>query len=745
MADPALQSVMLNAINPASAPGVMPPALPDDGPDTELPGENDKVMEREHPDPAPERRAAVNAWQSKVVKAREIWEKVGFKRMRENMRMVRGDQWGSAADPNRVVPALDIFNDDPGGRYVANVILRHIQNRTAAIYGKNPKFVARRAKRLLSAVWDGTFQQLTQAVQTLTQASTDTTGNPNVIAAAVEANQIIQDAQQTLQQNKQLDKIAETLELLFEHELNEQPVPFKVQMKGVVRRALTTSVGYTKVGYKRVMAMRPEEEQRVADLSQQLAALRRVSADIADGELPPDSPEADQLNLLIADLQKSGQTVVSEGLTFSFPHSTAIIPDPQVQSLRGFMGADWVAEEFLLTRSRIKEVYGIDVGTGESSARAYTDQSGRAVRGDETTGKDVDWETKFCVWEIYCKVDGLVYVVCDGYPEYLAEPSSPDVWLERFYPWFAFLTNEIYDEGSALPPSDVDLLRDMQLEINRARQGLREHRRAARPKTVARAGTLEDADKTKLSTGKAHELVELKGLPDNMRVEDALVAWSGPKIEPGLYETDAAYQDILRVVGDQEANLGGTSGATATETSIAEGSRMSSITSVIDDLDEFLTEIARACGQILLKNTSAETVKQIVGPGAVWPDLTKDQIAKEIFLDIEAASTGRPNKAQEIQNATQMLPLLLQIPGLSPEWLAREMLRRLDDRVDLSDAFASGMPSIAALNSTKQVAGPGGQDPNQQGDKGAQNTPSTEPPQTNVAPRAPEPQQQVNG
>jgi hypothetical protein len=87
-----------------------------------------------------------------------------------------------------------------------------------------------------------------------------------------------------------------------------------------------------------------------------------------------------------------------------------------------------------------------------------------------------------------------------------------------------------------------------------------------------------------------------------------------------------------------------------------------------------------------------------VGVGAVWPALTAEQISNEIFLEIEAGSTGRPNQAQEIQNAERIAPFLMQIPGISPEWLAKEFLRRMDDRINLEDAFSPGAPSIQSLN-----------------------------------------------
>lgn len=757
--------------------GMMPPPRPE-GPLPLNPGDpidpmappppEGKVLNRDPPEPTIQRGALVRQWQDRVIRARDYWEKVAFQQMRKDMRMARGDQWGDAANRYNAMPPVDIFSDDPGDRYVANVVLRHVQQRTATIYGKNPTFVARRNKRLNSVIWDGTLDQLTAAQQTMASAQQAMSGMPSVDPATgmpmppppppppeqmMVAEAVMQEAQQVQEQDKQLNKIAETLELLFEHEINEQPVPFKVNMKATVRRALIASVGYVKLGYSRVMGLRPELEAEVSDMSDRLAAIERLAADLADGEDTQDSPEAEQLRLAIQGLQTDNEVVLREGLTFTYPFSTAIIPSMSVTQLRGFVGADWVAEEFLLTADRIKEVYHIDIrqgssgGTtsvrpgidfGTSGARAYIEQPWQRARRGDATGDNSDENTRYCVWEIYNKTDGLVYVVCDGYADFLGEPGPPDVWLERFWPWFPFTTNELYDENSIYPPSDVTLIRDMQLEINRARQGLREHRRAARPKTVGRQGMLEPADKEKLTGAKANEYVELAGLPDTMKVEDALVAWSGPQINPVLYETEGTYQDILRVVGMQEANLGGTSGATATESQIAEGSRVSSTTSTIDDLDEMLTELARSAGQVLFNEMLPETVKAIVGPGAIWPELSKVEISREIFLDIEAASSGRPNQAQQIQNATQIFPLLMQIPGLSPEWMAREMLRRLDDKMDLSDAFTPGLPSIQSLNGAGQVSTMGGgSDPQAQGAQGGQNAPGTEPPRANVAPNTP--------
>ena len=125
---------------------------------------------------------------------------------------------------------------------------------------------------------------------------------------------------------------------------------------------------------------------------------------------------------------------------------------------------------------------------------------------------------------------------------------------------------------------------------------------------------------------------------------------------------------------------------------------------------------------------------EIAGPGAVWPELSGSEIADELILEIEAGSSGRPNKGAEIANFEKIVPLLIQIPGISPEWLARQAIRRLDDRLDPTDAIVADIPSIIALNGMKmqQAAmgggapqpGDGQTNPAAQGPQGAMNSPA---------------------
>jgi hypothetical protein len=147
---------------------------------------------------------------------------------------------------------------------------------------------------------------------------------------------------------------------------------------------------------------------------------------------------------------------------------------------------------------------------------------------------------------------------------------------------------------------------------------------------------------------------------------------------------------------------------------------MSALGAQVDELDSFMSDVARTAGAILLQQMSAEQVKLVAGPGAVWPELTAQEIANEVALEIEAGSTGKPNQAAELRNLERVLPYIIQIPGIDPKWLAKEVLKRMDDKLDLDAALAEGVGSIVSMNGMTDANAAAGMG---QGPAGALNAP----------------------
>ena len=576
--------------------------------------QNEDLLDRDPPDPPDNRKELVSQWSGKIKRAKKYWAPI-FDRMKADQDFAAGYQWSK---------------EEKDDRYVANLTLRIIAQRVAFFYAKNPKFDAKRRERIMNTVWDGdqsTLMALQQAAAQVTQQVATGAMDPMAAQAAQQqAMPISQDAARVKQQEEQLNKIGKTLELLFRANVEQATHDFKQMMKMTVRRASTTGVGYVKVGFERVMQKKPDIEQRIADISNRLSTLERLSADIHDDQTDENGPESEQLRLLLNDLKSQMQVVVREGLTFDYPMSTSIIPDPKLISLREFLGADWVAEEYILSPNDVKEIYEVDVGKSYNAYKGVDDnvtvttRSGFTVLQDKTSKTDVkdgpDGRS-CCIWEVYNRKDGLVYTLCDGYPDFLREPASPEVYTDRFWPWWPLTLNDVDHETQIFPPSDVKLIRDMQMDYNRGRQGIREHRRAARPKTVVAGGMIDAEDLEKLENHPDNAIIELNGLQPGQKVEDLLQAFRGPPIDPNLYEVEQTFTDMMRVSGIQDANIGATGGSpSATQSNIAEASRATAMGSNIDDIDDLLTGIARTGSQILLQECSVDTVKRIVGEGA---------------------------------------------------------------------------------------------------------------------------------
>src|SRR6188472_1658591 len=252
------------------------------------PREGRAYNDPEH-EPDEKRRALVSAWEERVIGAKSHWEK-SFKRMKRDADFCYGLQWS------------DDVNDD---RYVANVTLRTVQQKTAFLYAKNPKSIAKRRERILHTAWDGTESQLQTLAQTgaammqggpqlgpgqggmmgpvpgaaapgMPPGGLPSPGmppsavpggmgapalpgmelqgmggvDPMIAAPAQQGLQIAMDAGAVKAESRQMELMGKTLELLYEYNISEQSHPFKQMMKMVVRRTITSGVGYIKIAFQ---------------------------------------------------------------------------------------------------------------------------------------------------------------------------------------------------------------------------------------------------------------------------------------------------------------------------------------------------------------------------------------------------------------------------------------------------------------------------------------------------------------
>jgi len=382
-----------------------------------------------------------------------------------------------------------------GKKYIANIVQRFITNRVAKLYAKNPKAYYTKRDRREFQFWDGNMATIESIVQRSVAGEMLT---PLDV-------QVVEDFKNGVALSKLYDGMGDTLVKTFNYFLDEQKPKFKTQMKQLVRRTLTCGVGYIKIGYQRELGRRTESQAALDDIMLKLQNMQRMTEAVQEGKMQSDDPEMEQLRLQMQQMLEDPSTmeILREGLVFDFPKSKAIIVDPACTNLQGFVDAGWIAHEFFLSPDEIDERYGVKVASGSFTAyekKSNISEGGYQAARDGSVNGDMK-RMSGCVWELYDKKTGMVYTLLEGYKDFLEEPGVPNVQVEGFWPIYALLFNGIEDEREIYPKSDVHLMMPMQDEWNRAREGLREHRQAARPRYVAPRGALEDADKRVLKGG----------------------------------------------------------------------------------------------------------------------------------------------------------------------------------------------------------------------------------------------------
>lgn len=662
--------------------------------------------------------ARVTEWSEEIEAAKKFWEN-DFKRMRQDMQFAR-------------VGSTKEWKDD--GNFVVPIIKRHVNQVVSRLYAKNPTPVCEPRKRIEYTVWDGRVDSLKAAMES--SASVVAMGgmpDPNAMA-------IIQDVSQAQVKQTMMKKVCKTMDILIRYYMDEQMPGFKKSIKQLVRRVKTCGVGYIQIGYQRLLEQVPEVQKKLDDITTQIAEMERIAADVEDGLTDEDSAEFARLKSMQVDLQTQVEVIAREGPVWDFPRSTEIIIDPMCTQVDGLIGAGYYAREFHMTHKQIQANWKIDV---RGNAKAYNKVKDSRTGVDNWKSIDksvVDKDSKFCVWNVWDKETGQTFWICQGYPNFLVEPAAPKHRLEGFWNLVPLVFSPDEHEEEIMPLSDCYHLRDTQMEYNRSREMRRLHRKSNTPSYVAIKGRLSEEDKGKLQFKSPFAVVELAALQPNEKIENVIQTMKNAPMDPALYETNTEMEDVYRTVGSQEANLGGSSGATATEVSVGEQSQTSSLDSNIDDLDDALSLTVRLTAQLMLMAMDISTVQRIVGPGAAWPEVNRQQIVEELMMTVKAGSSGRPNAAAELAKMERAMPWLQQMNGVSMAPFGEKAANLLD--VDVEEAIVEGLPSQTALNAmagklmgggAEAGAAPASNDPNAQGGAGGNN--AKQPPQNEPGPQ----------
>lgn len=487
----------------------------------------------------------------------------------------------------------------------------------------------------------------------------------------------------------------ETSEAVLE-KLLVQDAQLKRRAKRILTSCYTNAVGWWKVAWQEGRPADSLITNRIKDTQDNQAQLEQQQRALADPGVGNDADlQQAQVRETAAGLQSQAEVRVGRGaaLDFVLPEDMLVL-DPTITEIQDYLRSDKLAHGVWMTREQFERNFGFK----PEKARVYrskTDAGQDARTAAPVTDGDKGADL-LRVWEIWDQGSNRVHTICTG-EEGLCRPSyTPDWTGRRWYPFFLLTWNDA--EGGFSPQSDVELTDGVVIEYNEARSDFEKDRRDARPFTLFRkGGALTPDDVANIRNRKGNDLIGVEGVGTQPLSNDIQAVTLG-QINPANYDTTAARQDMEMLVGGGDAARGAVLKAkTATEAEIlSQGLRGRSAerTDVIEDL---LSEVGGFVLEMCLRKLTPEEVQTIAGPQAQWPQLSVDDILRNVSVRVRGGSTGKPDRLQEQDRWTKLLPVIKdtvkeivatrqagqeQLAQLAMA-LLKETLRRFDERFEV--------------------------------------------------------------
>ena len=591
------------------------------------------------PDSNPEDKALVRHWNGVV---ESCWNSHEWfrKSVRDARKYVRGEQ-----------------HDDGSGKLGrANLLYADIKNGVNRVYAKNPEISIRPA----IAVDESRYEEVKQ--------------------------------------------FARTCEVVLNRQLHDADL--KRRAKAALRSADTTKVGWLKMDYQRSYELDPIMQNRINDTQDNLLQLQAAQEKLSDNDA---NAKAD-LELRRADLrvklrayQEQKEVIAAEGLVIDHVLSEHILLDTtQIRNIDEFAQAPWIAHCVPMSVEDARVRFGKKIQETSGYTLHRVDDDDDMKKYFRSGGMESPKSGQYIrVWEVWSKTDMTVFTFGEGGSEWLREPFSPDTQSEQWYPFFPYSPDRI--DGDFYPLSKVDRLKELQDEHNKARTRFREMRDRHIPHTLLRKGAYTDNDVKAMANPDRFGFAQIEGQEGIPLAQDILPGIN-PQIDPQIYMTEHIERDWERSTNVADASRGFvTKPKTATEAAITDQANNLQSSGDSDELDDFLTILARSALEILLQELTVQQATRIAGDTAIWPpgNMSKEEVFNLVALEIRAGSTAKPNKAIEQQLWTQFGPQIMdtvmktnELIGMKQIELAeitiemlRESLRRFDVRIDLNDLF----------------------------------------------------------
>lgn len=500
--------------------------------------------------------------------------------------------------------------------------------------------------------------------------------------------------------------------------------------KKIVRSSLTVGQGWFKGLMLREEKPQPQIEQSILDAVTLQSTLDAMKSTLKDGDGCESIDEQKaQIKLQIEGLESKKELANKTGAIYDFLRAEDFQCSLDVSNVMDHCEADWNSNDLYIPRMTAKARFprltdedikqastffqkqvgakdmGQDTNADQGSAMAEGAFTKNAPSGQMGGNTPVEFVKVVELWD---KRDGMIKTWVDGTKKWAIDPYAPPQATSRFYPYFGLAFYEV--DGLRHPQSLVFRLRKLADEYANCRSNQRLNRERSVPGTVFNRGAMSVEDAEKIQNSVSMENIGILPTDSTTPIQNIVMAKPIGNYNPALYDTTPIMSDMQVVSGVQEALNGAIQGSsqpkTATESNQEQAGFNSRSGADRDTLEDLLTDCARYTLQTALQEIRPPLAQRIAGKKAFWPfGMDVEDIMTLVEVDLMAGTSGKPDR-QQLQAAwSAVLPLLeklmLQVRSLQAtdpamadamENLVRETLRRMDDRLDLTQFIPTTPP-----------------------------------------------------
>lgn len=478
---------------------------------------------------------------------------------------------------------------------------------------------------------------------------------------------------------------AETCMVLLNHYYDKARL--KHRAKSMVRAAMTSNIGWTKVSFQQDLRGDPLIISRMNDLQDNI---RRIDYLIECCESPEEHADHEankaELEEQIKGIAEGSEIQIAKGLVLDILPTESVVIDPDITDFDCYLDAKWIAHYIDYDLDEYQEKFG-----KEPSKKATRIKLADA---DDSSG-DKEKTDKVRVWEKWHKVSNTVYTMTEGDDEWSRPPYRPKSTGQRFYPFFGLAFNIV--DGQFLPMSDVELLWELQDEYEEIRETQRKHRKTQVPHWLCSA----DVDPKSIERRSNAEIGEIVIVDANGQpLKDMFQPGHQVTMDPRTYDTTPVRSDVELVSGMGDAARGNVvKPKTLGEAEIMERALAGRTSERQDTIEDLLEDMSRYIVQVMIRVLSDDEVLAIAGEKAVWPDMDLDAAYEEINVEVQAGTSGKPNKAREQEQWMALVPeiqnLIVKVVELRSQGqhdiakalvaVMKETLHRFDENIDINE------------------------------------------------------------